>query len=118
MYYKKENGIHVPFGLLRYTRRATYESKNYLIVDMDDKALNTNLLHGEVPPANTTVLAYSVFEPIITRRMAILEDSIVRKTLPPFPGLQDKKQEDWFDENIPAYRCNTCPFKKECWKDR
>jgi len=121
MLYKKENGIHVPFGLLRYSRRATYEAKNYLVIDTNDpvgKHINLHAMYGEVPQAETKVYNYEILEEIVSRRMQVLEECIVNDILPPFPGLQTKKQEDEFDENIPEYRCNTCPFKKDCWASR
>ncbi len=94
MYYAKENGLEVPFGVLAYFRRSDYASKYFIIMDAEEAPFD--------PLGKSAIELYSDWEAVIEGRMEELVFSIEAKTRPIFPS------------DVPKWMCSDCTFKEDC----
>lgn len=94
MYYAKENGLEVPFGLLLYLRRANYDLKPFIILDAQEIPFS--------PVEDVSIDLYQDYKEIVEERIVELVASINNKTRPSFP------------DDVPSWLCKDCSFKEDC----
>lgn len=114
MYYRKREGHAVPYGLLVYSRRSNYDTKAFVIADLDEYPNLSPVLSKD----SRQLLHYTEVESIVKRRMRELSAAVREETPPRFAGFREKGNTDPYTETIPQYRCNTCVFKRVCKETR
>ena len=98
MYYSKSLGMTVPFGVLFYSRRANYDTKEIIMMDAIEAPFS--------PTGDSTIELYSNWESVVESRIDELVRSITSKTMPAFP------------KDVPDWLCKGCQFRDDCWSQK
>ena len=94
IYCAKENGLHVPYGILLYTRRSTMEMKSVII--------SVDTVYSKM---GKVCESYDHWRPFIHDLVSRLKWSIREHTVPEKPT------------DVPQYICKTCPHLGKCLND-
>ena len=98
MYYAKENGLNVPFGVLAYFRRANLESKTFIFLDSEEIPFS--------PRGDSNILLYGEYRDAVAARIKELLESIGTRTIPRFPS------------DVPEWLCRDCQFREDCHSNK
>ena len=98
MYYAKENGMNVPFGVLFYSRRSNYDCKEFIFLDAEEAPFS--------PTGDSRIEVYRDWIPEVEKRIGEIVHSIKNKTIPVFPS------------DVPVWLCNSCSFKGDCFANK
>ena len=98
MYYAKENGMNVPFGVLFYSRRSNYDCKEFIFLDAEEAPFS--------PAGDSRIEVYRDWIPEVEKRIGEIVHSIKNKTIPVFPT------------DVPKWLCDSCSFKTDCWSNK
>ena len=98
MYYAKENGMNVPFGVLFYSRRSNYDCKEFIFLDAEEAPFS--------PTGDSRIEVYRDWIPEVEKRIGEIVHSIKNKTIPTFPT------------DVAKWMCDSCSFKPDCWSNK